>query len=157
VIDFDIADWLDLLVIVNWTWFLAGLVGLTYAVRSFRRRQRQENERRALARHEADPVALIRDEVRRIVSSYRLRKGRLLIAALALNAAVGLVAVVMVPPVRPQVTFYFLLTAGAMLTSGVLIAGVCFLIDAMDVAVERYLDHHPIPSGAEDPDGEAVA
>jgi hypothetical protein len=96
------------------------------------------------AASEGTATAAVHNEVLRIISVYRLRKGRLLVAALALNVFVGMVAVIMVPPVRPQVTLYFLLTAGAMLTSGVLIASVAVLIDRMDVAVERYLAAHRV-------------
>lgn len=142
--DFNVEDWLDLLTIVNWTWLLAALWGLVYAVRSQTNRQHQENLRRAEPINPTDTLAMIRAEVRKIISTYRLRKGRLLIAALALFTVVGVVAVVMVPPVRPQVTLFFLLTAGAMLTGCILIASVCYQIDAMDRAVEHYLDTHPL-------------
>lgn len=140
----DLTGLLDLLVLINWAWLLAGTFGLTYAVRSLTRRHRAEVDRQALARSKGIAAAAVHDEVLRIISSYRLRKGRLLVAALALNVFVGCVAVIMVPPVRPQITLYFLLTAGAMLTSGILIASVCYLIDRMDVAVEEYIAAHPV-------------
>jgi hypothetical protein len=140
----NLTPLLDLLVLVNWAWLLAGLVGLLYAIRSLSRRQRAEDDRQMFAASEGTATAAVHNEVLRIISVYRLRKGRLLVAALALNVFVGMVAVIMVPPVRPQVTLYFLLTAGAMLTSGVLIASVAVLIDRMDVAVERYLAAHRV-------------
>jgi hypothetical protein len=140
----DLTSLLDLLILVNWTWLLAGLVGLVYATRSLLRRQQAEQQRRAEPVDDSNQLAVVRAEVRRIISSYRIRKGRLLIAVLALNVFVGCVAVVMVPPVRPQVTLYFLLTAGSMLASGILVACVAVLVDRMDLAVERYLDAHPV-------------
>jgi hypothetical protein len=140
----DVADLLDLLVLVNWSWLLVNAWGLTYAVRSLNRRQQQETDRQEAAGHSRDRSVAVHDEVLRIISVYRLRKGRLLIAALALNVFVGIVAVTMVPPVRPQITLYFFLTAGSMLTSGALIASVAVLIDRMDVAVETYLAAHQV-------------
>lgn len=119
---------------VTWAWLLVNLCGLIYAVRSLLRRQRAEAGRQALARREDVAAAAVRNEVLRIISVYRLRKGRLLIGVLALNAFVGVVAIVIEPPDW--------LIAGAMLASGAMLAGVCFLIDAMDLAVERYLAEH---------------
>ncbi len=145
--DWDLTSLLDLLVLMNWTWLLVSLLGLSYAIRSLLRREDAERLRRVERIDSWNTLELIRAEVKRIVSVYRIRKGRLLIAVLALNAFVGLVAVLMVQPVRPQVTLYFLLTAGAMLVSGMLLSGVCYLIDSMDRAVEHYLDAHPVPSG----------
>jgi hypothetical protein len=140
----DLTGLLDLLVLVNWAWLLTGLFGLIYAVRSLTRRQRAECDRQTLAESEGVATAAVHNEVLRIISAYRLRKGRLLVAALALNVFVGCVAVIMVPPVRPQITLYFLLTAGAMLASGALIACVAVLVDQMDVAVEKYLASHQV-------------